>query len=238
MKVDILAFAAHPDDVELACSGTVAKHVAMGKKVVIVDLTKGELGTRGTPEDRFKEAAESAKILGVAARENLGMKDGFFANDAEHQLKIVEMLRKYQPDIVLCNAVSDRHTDHGRGGDLVVSSCFISGLAKIETTNNGEKQTPWRPKTVLRYIQDFLYKPDVVVDITPYYETKIASIKAFKTQFFDPESTEPQTPISVPHFFDAVEGRCLDMGRFIGVRYAEGFTITKPLGIEDITELY
>lgn len=238
MKLDILAFAAHPDDVELACAGTVAAHIAMGKKVGIVDLTQGQLGTRGSAEERLVEADNAAKVMGVHARENLGMDDGFFLNDKAHQLKIIEMLRKYQPDTVLCNAQYDRHTDHGKGGDLVQDACFLAGLKKIETTNNGESQTPWRPKLILRYVQDYFIKPDIVVDITPYYDIKIEAIKAFKTQFFNAESKEPETPISVPHFLDVIKGRCLDMGRYAGVKYAEGFNYTRPAGIKDITQLF
>lgn len=238
MKLDILAFAAHPDDVELACSGTIVAHIQKGKKVGIVDLTQGQLGTRGSAEERLVEAENSAKILGIHARENLGMDDGFFLNDKAHQLKIIEMLRKYQPDTILCNAKHDRHTDHGKGGDLVQDACFLSGLKKIETKHNGENQEAWRPKLILRYIQDYFIKPDVVVDITPHYETKLASIKAFKTQFFSEDSNEPKTPISVPHFFDVIEGRCLDMGRYIGVKYAEGFNVIRPLGVSDITQLH
>lgn len=238
MKLDILAFGAHPDDVELACSGTLAAHIAKGKKVGIVDLTQGELGTRGSAAERLIEATNAAKILGVEVRENLGMKDGFFVNDAENQLKVIEMLRKYQPYIVLCNAQSDRHTDHGKGGDLVQQACFLSGLIKIETQHKGENQAPWRPKLILRYIQDYYIKPDVVVDITDYYEMKIAAIKAFETQFFNPKSTEPETPISTHHFLESITGRCLDMGRYIGVKYAEGFNVVRPVGVQDITTLF
>lgn len=238
MKLDILAFAAHPDDVELACSGTVVSHIQQGKKVGVVDLTQGQLGTRGSAAERLVEAENSAKILGIHARENLGMDDGFFLNDKAHQLKIIEMLRKYQPDVVLCNAQHDRHTDHGKGGDLVQDACFLSGLRKIETTHNGEAQKEWRPKLILRYIQDYFIKPDLVVDITPYYDTKIEAIKAFKTQFFNPDSEEPETPISVPHFFDVLKGRCLDMGRYAGVKYAEGFNVVRPVGVKDLTSLF
>ncbi len=238
MKLDILAFGAHPDDVELACSGTIAAHIAKGKKVGIVDLTQGELGTRGSAAQRLVEATNAAKIIGVEVRENLGMKDGFFVNDTANQLKVIEMLRKYQPDTVLLNAQSDRHTDHGKGGDLVQDACFLSGLIKIETQHNGVNQAPWRPKLMLRYIQDYFIKPDVVFDITDYYDVKIAAIKAFETQFFNPQSTEPITPISTPHFLEAITGRCLDMGRFIGVKYAEGFNTVRPVGVQDITTLF
>lgn len=195
-----------------------------------MDLTTGQLGTRGTPADRLEEAAASAKLLGVKVRENLAMMDGFFKNDEQHQLKVIAMIRKYQPDIILCNSLSDRHTDHGRAGQLVQDAAYLSGLQKIETTDEAGVQKPWRPKLVLRYIQDFFIEPDVIVDITPYMETKIASVKAFKTQFFDPESAEPETPISVPHFMDFLRGRAMDMGRYAGVKYAEGFNCTAEHG--------
>jgi len=238
MKLDILAFAAHPDDVELACAGTLAAHIAKGKKVGIIDLTRGQLGTRGSVDERLTEAANAAKIIGVHARENLGMDDGFFVNDKTHQLKVIEMLRKYQPNTVLCNAQHDRHTDHGKGGDLVQDACFLAGLKKIETICDDKNQTPWRPKLILRYIQDYFVIPDIVVDITPYIDIKIEAIKAFKTQFFDSQSKEPETPISVPYFLDAIKGRCLDMGRYAGVQYAEGFNFTRPAGVNDITQLF
>jgi len=238
MKTDILAFGAHPDDVELSCAGTILQQNALGKKTVIADLTRGELGTRGTPEGRIEEANAAAAILGVEHRENLGMRDGFFTNDAEHQLKIIEIVRKYKPDVVLCNADSDRHIDHGRAGKLVEDACFLSGLRKIETTHNGEAQQPWRPRIVLHYIQDHFIRPHFVVDVTPYFETKLEAIKAFKSQFFNPGSKEPVTPISVEHFLDAIRGRAFDMGRFAGVKYAEGFTCSRPMGIGNLADLF
>ncbi|HYG15124.1 MAG TPA: bacillithiol biosynthesis deacetylase BshB1 [Bacteroidia bacterium] len=238
MKLDILAFGAHPDDVEISCSGTLLKHISMGKTAGVVDLTRGELGTRGTPEGRLEEAAASAKILGLSVRENLGMRDGFFKNDEEHQLKVIAMIRKYRPDVVFCNSLHDRHTDHGRAGQLVQDASYLSGLKMIETLDNNSLQEPWRPKIVLRYIQDQFIVPDIVVDITGFMEGKIASIKAFKTQFYDESSTEPQTPISVPYFFDMMYGRAMDMGRYAGVQHAEGFNCMRPAGVRDVTELF
>lgn len=238
MKLDILAFGAHPDDVELACSGTIAAHIAQGKTVGIVDLTQGELGTRGSAPQRLIEASNAAKLLGVKVRENLGMADGFFEIDTPNKLKVIEMLRKYRPDVVFCNAVADRHTDHGKGGDLVQQACFLSGLRKIETTVDGELQQPWRPKLILRYIQDYHIKPDVVIDITPYIDLKMAAVQAFETQFYNPGSSEPETPISGKHFLEAIRGRCLDMGRYAGVQYAEGFTAVRPVGVKDVTSLF
>jgi len=209
MKLDILAFAAHPDDVELAASGTLLKHIALGKKVGIIDLTEGELGTRGSAELRKIEAANSSKILGVSIRENLNLGDGFFEINETSLLKVVEMIRKYQPKVVLCNAVSDRHPDHGRGGDLVARATFLSGLPKVITTLNGINQEAFRPQTVLRYIQDNWVNPDVIVDITPYFETKMKSILAFSSQFYNPESTEPQTAISSKDFLEYLKGRAI-----------------------------
>lgn len=237
MKVDILAFAAHPDDIELCCSATLIKHIHLGKKVAIVDLTQGELGTRGSGEIRLKEAAASAQIMGLSDRVNLGFRDGFFTHDEAHLLKIVEMLRKYQPDIVLCNAPSDRHPDHGKGGKLVADACFLSGLPKVKTQLDGVEQNAWRPKIVLHYIQDFYIHPDIVIDVTDHVQQKIEAIKAFKTQFFDPESTEPKTPISGEDFFDFLLGRMKEMGRPIGAKYAEGFLKTRYIGVKELGDL-
>jgi bacillithiol biosynthesis deacetylase BshB1 len=237
MKLDILAFAAHPDDVELAASGTVMAHIALGKKVGIVDLTRGELGTRGSAELRDKEAAASSKILGISVRENLRMRDGFFVNDETHQLKVIEMIRLYQPDIVLANAEFDRHIDHGRGAALVHDACFLSGLRKIETTYKGVKQEQWRPKSVYHYIQDYNTKPDIVFDITPYFDRKLESINAFSSQFYDPNSTEPESPISTKDFMFFLDGRAREFGRNIGVTYGEGFTVKKVIGTRDLTQL-
>lgn len=237
MKLDILVLAVHPDDAELGCSGTIAKHIALGKKVGIIDFTRGELGTRGTAETRDEEAADSAKILGIHARENLRFRDGFFKNDEEHQLEVIKMIRKYQPEIILTNALHDRHPDHGRAGDLATDACFLSGLPKINTELNGVKQQAWRPRLQLQYIQDRYIKPDVIIDITPYIETKLASIKAFKTQFFNPELDGPDTYISSPDFFESVIGRSREFGKSIGTTYAEGFTCRKLLGVNSLFDL-
>lgn len=237
MKLDILVLAVHPDDAELGCSGTIAKHIALGKKVGIVDFTRGELGTRGTAETRDEEAADSAKILGIHVRENLRFKDGFFKNDEEHQLEVIKMIRKYQPEIILTNALHDRHPDHGRAGDLANDASFLSGLPKINTELDGVQQQAWRPRLQLQYIQDRYIKPDVIIDITPYIETKLASIKAFKTQFFNPELDEPDTYISSPDFFESVIGRSREFGKSIGTTYAEGFTCRKLLGVNSLFDL-
>ena len=205
MKLDILAFGAHPDDVELGCSGTIAKEISLGKKVGIIDLTRGELGTRGSVEIRNSESAKASQILGVSVRENLDMRDGFFVNDEAHQLKVIEMIRKYQPEIVLCNAIDDRHIDHGKGSKLVSDACFLSGLRMIETESNGEKQSAWRPKVVYHYIQWKNLEPDFVVDISDFMEVKMQSILAYGSQFYDPNSKEPESPISSKNFLDSVK---------------------------------
>ncbi|MES2559031.1 MAG: bacillithiol biosynthesis deacetylase BshB1 [Bacteroidota bacterium] len=237
MKLDILAFAAHPDDIELAASGTVLAHIALGKKVGIVDLTRGELGTRGSAELRDQEAAVSSAILGIHARENLRMRDGFFQNNEEHQLRIVEMIRKYQPEIIIANSEFDRHIDHGRGAALVHDACFLSGLRKIETVHNGVDQEPWRPKAVYHYIQDYHTTPDIIFDITPFWERKMESIKAFSSQFYDPKSNEPESPISSKDFMDFLESRAREFGRVINVKYAEAFTVKRTIGSRDLTQL-
>jgi N-acetylglucosamine malate deacetylase 1 len=239
MKLDILVFAAHPDDAELGCGGTIAKHVSLGYKVGVVDLTRGELGTRGTAQTRDQEAKDSAKILGLSIRENLSLRDGFFQNDEEHQLKLIQAIRKYQPEIVLANAVHDRHPDHGKGADLAFDSCFLSGLAKIETHENGKAQQAWRPKHLYNYIQSQLIVPDFVVDVSSHWQIKMESIKAFKTQFFDPnnQSPEPETFISKPTFLTFLEARAKEFGQSIGVEYAEGFTAKSRIGVEDLFQL-
>lgn len=218
MKLDILVLAAHPDDAELAVSGTIASAIAQGKKVGIIDFTRGELGTRGTPEIRLAESAKASEILGIHARENLGLADGFFQNDRESQLKLIALIRKYQPDIVMANALEDRHPDHGKGAQLAIDACFLSGLRKIETS-----QDPWRPKHLYHYIQDRYLKPDFVVDITPFWVQKEAAIRAFKSQFFDPNSSEPASYISSPDFLNFIQARAQEMGHKIGVKYGEGF---------------
>lgn len=237
MKLDILAFAAHPDDVELSASGTLMRYVAEGKKVGIIDLTEGELGTRGTVETRYEEAADASKIMGLSARENLRMPDGFFEDNAENKRLIIEQIRKYQPEIVLANSISDRHPDHGRAGKLVEDACFLAGLRKIETDIDGIEQMPHRPRLVAHYIQDFYLEPSFVIDVTPFVDRKIEVIKAFKTQFYDPNSPEPSTPISGEEFFDFIKGRMLNMGRPAGMRYAEGFTISRVFGVKDLFEV-
>ena len=237
MKLDILAFGAHPDDVELGCSATIAKEIALGKKVGIVDLTRGELGTRGSAELRDKEAMKAAEILGVSVRENLGFADGFFTNDKEHQMEIIKMIRKYQPEIVLCNAIDDRHIDHPKGSQLVSDACFLSGLLKIETEINGQVQEKWRPKQVYHYIQWKNIEPDFVVDVTGYIDKKIASVMAYSSQFFDPNSKEPETPITSKNFTDSIDYRARDLGRLIGVEYAEGFTSERYVAVENLGKL-
>ncbi len=237
MKLDILVFAAHPDDAELACSGTILKYTSEGKKVGVVDLTQGELGTRGSAELRAEEATASAEILGLAIRENLGLRDGFFLNDEVNRLKVIEAIRKYQPEIVLANAYSDRHPDHGRASELINDAVFLSGLTKIETQLDGRGQKPWRPRLLLHYIQDRYIQPDILIDITPYWEQKLASIRAFRSQFFDPKSIEPDTYISSPDFLNALEARCREFGKSIQVTYAEGFTSKKLLGVKSLFDL-
>ncbi|MDN3618988.1 bacillithiol biosynthesis deacetylase BshB1 [Polaribacter undariae] len=237
MKLDILAFGAHPDDVELGCGATLAKEISLGKKVGIVDLTRGELGTRGSADLRDIEAANSANILGVSARENLRFSDGFFTNDKEHQLAVIKMIRKYQPEIVLCNAVDDRHIDHPKGSNLVSDACFLSGLLKIETEVGGELQEKWRPKLVYHYIQWKNITPDFVIDVTGFMDIKKKSVLAYTSQFYDPTSNEPETPITSKNFTDSVDYRAKDLGRLIGVESAEGFTTERYVAVENLSKL-
>jgi bacillithiol biosynthesis deacetylase BshB1 len=246
MKLDILAFGAHPDDVELSCGGTIIRSVREGKKVGIVDLTRGELATRGDIETRKKEAEAASKILGLSVRENLGFDvsaqpngfaDGFILNDQKHQLEVVRMIRKYQPEIILCNAVEDRHPDHGKASKLVSDSCFLAGLLKLQTTDNGSTQTPWRVKAVYHYIQDHQLKPDVVIDVTDVMELKMKAIMCFKSQFFDEASHEPVTPISTKEFQEYLYAKATAFGRSIGVRYAEGFTVERTPGVKSLFDL-
>ena len=233
MKVDILAIGAHPDDVELGCGGTLAKLISEGKKVAIVDLTQGELGTRGTNVTRAQEAASASEILGISARENLKMKDGFIHNSEEYQIQIVKMIRKYQPEIVLANAVDDRHPDHAKAAKLVSDACFLSGLVKIETELDGENQKQWRPKQVFHYIQWKHITPDFVIDISGFMEKKIEACLAYKTQFYDPNSNEPMTPIATKDFLESLTYRAQDLGRLSGVEFAEGFTTEKLLAFKN-----
>lgn len=238
MKLDVLAIGAHPDDVELSCSGTLINEIRLGKKVGIVDLTQGELGSRGTIETRYSEAAEASKIMGVAVRENLKMRDGFFVNDEAHKLQIVQVLRKYQPDIVLGNVLDDRHPDHGRAGEMIYDACFLSGLRQVKTFGeDGKEQEKWRPKYLLHYIQDRFHEPDFIVDVSDSWELRMQAIKAYKTQFHDPQSTEPQTYLSNPEFLDAIVGRARLLGKRIGVQFAEGFISKKSIGIRNLDAL-
>ncbi len=237
MKLDILAFGAHPDDVELGAAATIAKEVSLGKKVGIIDLTQGELGTRGSKELRKTEALRAAKILGVTLRENLKFADGFFVNDKRHQLEVIKLIRKYKPEIVLCNAIEDRHIDHGKGSKLVSDACFLSGLEKIETEFEGEVQKKWRPKLIYHYLQWNNSKPDFVVDISNFMDVKMEAVLAYTSQFYDPNSKESETPISSKNFTDSVYYRAKDLGRLIGVEYAEGFTVERLIAIASLDKL-
>ena len=237
MKLDILAFGAHPDDVELGCAGTILKEISLGKTVGIIDLTRGELGTRGSAAIRNQEANAAAKILGVLVRENLEMRDGFFVNDEKHQLEIIKMIRKYQPEIILCNAIDDRHIDHAKGSKLVSDACFLSGLIKIETILNGENQAPWRPKIVYHYIQWKNIEPDFVVDITGFTDKKIEAILSYSSQFYDANSNEPESPITSKNFFESLNYRSRDLGRIAGLDHAEGFTVERYLAVNSLADL-
>ena len=237
MQLDILAIGAHPDDVELGCGATIAKEISLGKKVGILDLTRGELGTRGTADIRDKEASNAAKILGVAIRENLAFADGFFVNDEKHQLEIIKVIRKYKPAIVLCNAVDDRHIDHPKGSKLASDACFLSGLMKIKTELNGVEQEAWRPKQVYHYIQWKNIEPDFVVDVTGFIETKMDAVKEYGTQFYNPNSEEPSSPISSKNFLASVAYRAQDLGRLIGTEYAEGFTTERYTAVNSFDNL-
>jgi N-acetylglucosamine malate deacetylase 1 len=237
MKLDILAFGSHPDDVELCCGGLIIKHVAQGKKVGIIDLTRGEMGTRGNGELRLKEAEKAGKILGISARENLLMDDCFFENDRENRLKVAEMIRKYQPEIILSNAVADRHPDHGRASKLVSDASFIAGLVKVKTTHDGKPQQPWKTKAVYHSIQDRYVKPDFVFDITDVIEKKMQAVSAYSSQFYKPDSKEPDTSISSKDFLDFLYARSMEMGRQIGARYAEGFTVERYPGVRSLFDL-
>ena len=237
-KVDLLVLPAHPDDAELGCGGTVAKHVAMGWKVAVVDFTRGELGTRGSVPERDREAAAAAKILGLTERINLDLRDGFFQNTEADQRKVIEAIRYFQPDIVLANAITDRHPDHGKGAQLAFDSCFLAGLEKIKTMWKGVEQKAWRPKAVYHFIQSQYVKPDFVVDISDYWETKMKAIRAFSTQFFQPDSREPVTYISTPEFLTMLESRAVDFGHAIGVRYGEGFTVRRTPGVNSLRDIF
>jgi N-acetylglucosamine malate deacetylase 1 len=240
MKLDVLAIGVHPDDVELGCSGTLLNEQKAGKKTGIIDLTQGELGTRGTIETRYKEAADAAMILKVAMRTNLKMRDGFFKNDEEHQMQLIRAIRTYQPEIILANALNDRHPDHGRAGHLIADAGFLSGLAKIETTDDqGRPQQKWRPKYVLHYLQDWYHEPDLIIDISDVFEERMRSVTAYSTQFYTDVNGKdgPQTYISSPDFLESVIGRARMLGKRIGVKYAEGFTAEKKIGIKTLDAL-
>lgn len=237
MKLDILAIGVHPDDVELSASGTILKHIAFGKTVGVLDLTRGELGSRGSAELRTEEANKSASILGLSVREQLNMADGFFENSEAHQKQIIQIIRKYQPEIILCNAISDRHPDHGRAAKLTADACFYSGLSKVETKDAATIQAPWRPKAVYHYIQDNFIEPDFVVDITAQMDKKMESILAFSSQFFDPNSKEAETPISSKNFMEYVKAKGSVFGRAINCDYAEGFTVNRYIGVENLFDL-
>jgi len=238
MKLDILAIGVHPDDVELGCSGTLLKHIDMGKKVGIVDLTRGELGTRGSGTLRLKEAEAARKKLGALVRENLKMKDGFFQHTHENLIKIAKVIRKYQPDIVLANAISDRHPDHARAAKLTADACFIAGLAKVKIKDKNKALTRWRPRAVYHYIQDYTLHPDFVVDISPYMDKKIESVLCFGSQFYNPKSKELNSPISSKNFLDSVRAKCSVYGRIIGVEFAEGFNVSRPIGVNDLFDIH
>jgi len=239
MKLDILAFGSHPDDVELGCGATIAKEIANGRKVGIIDLTAGELGTRGSAEIRHQEAAKAADILGVATRVNMEFSDGFFVNDKYHQMELIKIIRKYKPEIVICNAVEDRHIDHGKGSKLVSDACFLSGLLKIDTKDidTDEWQEPWRPKQIYHYIQWKNLTPDIIVDVTGYVDTKLEAVFAYKTQFYDANSKEPETPISSKNCADSVRYRANDLGRLVGVEYGEGFTVDRHVAVDSLFDL-
>ncbi len=237
MKLDILVLSAHPDDAEISCGGTIAKHISLGYKVGVIDLTRGELGTRGTAKIRDQEAADSSKILGLSIRENLGLRDGFFKNAEEDQLKVVKAIRQYRPEIVLTNAIYDRHPDHGRASDLVYESCFLSGLTKVETQDQSKPQMVWRPKSVYHFVQSQYIQPDIVVDVSDFWEMKIESLRAFKSQFYDPQSKEPETFISNPGFMKLIEARGHELGYAIGAKYGEGFTVRNLIGVNDLFHL-
>jgi len=234
MKIDILAIGAHPDDIELGAGATIAKEIANGKSVGFIDLTRGELGTRGTAETRDAEAEDAKNILGASFRVNMEFADGFFVNDKEHQLKLIKMIRKYQPEIVLCNAVDDRHIDHPKGSSLVSDACFLSGLRKIETTSEGKSQDAWRPKHVYHYIQWKNIEPDFVVDVSGFIDKKLESVLAYKTQFFQQDSNEPITPISTTNFKDSITYRAQDLGRLIGTEHGEGFTVERYVAVKSL----
>ena len=237
MKLDILAFGAHPDDVELSCSGTMIKHITLGMKAGVADLTKGELGTRGTPEIRESEAMAATQVMGLHIRENLEMRDGFFRNDEAHQYNVIRMIRKYQPEIILANAVSDRHPDHSKAAKLISDAAFLSGLKMIKTEDENQPQDAWRPRVIYHYLQDQWIDPDVLIDISGFMDKKMESIRCFRSQFYSADSKEPETYISKPEFLDSIVFRAQELGKMIGVKYAEGFTTLRKTGVEHFFHL-
>ena len=237
MKLDVLVISAHPDDMELSCSGTVASLISDGYKVGAVDITRGELGTRGTEEIRAAEAAKATEILGLTARENAGLPDGFFTNDKESRIAIAGYIRKYQPSIVIANAIEDRHPDHGKASGLTTDACFMAGLSKVPITVEGNSLSPWRPNAVYHYIQSNYIVPDLIVDISRFWDKKLAAMKAFKSQFYDPNSKEPDTYISSPQFLEFIEARCRQWGQAIGTSYGEGFTVERHIGVKNLFDL-
>ncbi len=239
MKLHLLVLAAHPDDAEMSCGGTMASEIAHGRTVGILDFTRGELGTRGTPETRLQEADEAARVLGVHVRHNLGFRDGFFRNDEEHQRRLIPYLRRYQPDLIIANAIDDRHPDHGRAAALAVDACFLSGLRQISTLDpvDGTPQEPWRPRQLFHYIQDRYLKPDVTVDISAHWQTKLASIQAYRSQFFDPASAEPASYISSKEFIEFLKARWQEYGHAIGAEFGEGFTSYRQVGAGSLFDL-
>ena len=237
MKADILAIGAHPDDVELSCSGTIAKEISAGKKVVIIDLTKGELGTRGSEKIRDLESKKAGEILKISDRKNLGLKDGFFHNSDENKIKLVRLIRFYKPKIVLCNSINDRHPDHGRASKLVVESCFLSGLKKVTTKFQDIAQQPWKPLNIYHYVQWNLEIPDFIVDISDFLDIKLKSVQCYSSQFYDPESKEPKTPISTQNFLESIKYRSANFGRIIGADHGEGFVANRKLAVASISDL-
>ncbi len=236
-KLDILAIGVHPDDIELGCGATILKQIGLGYKVGLLDLTQGELGTRGSAALRLEESEAARAYANAEVRVNLGMADGFFQNTPENKMKIIEVIRRFQPDVVLANAIHDRHPDHGNACKMTYEACFLSGLMKIETTYNNQPQDKWRPRKILNYIQDYDMKPDIVVDVSDYMDQKIELVLKYKSQFYDPNSTEASTPISSPEFIDKLKGRAIDHGRRIGVKYGEGFTCRDFVGVADVMDV-
>ncbi|MBK8614211.1 MAG: bacillithiol biosynthesis deacetylase BshB1 [Flavobacteriales bacterium] len=236
-SVDILCITAHPDDVEISCGGTVLRHIDQGHSVGLVELTAGELGTRGSSELRRREAEAAREVLGAAFRYDIGLPDGFFATEREDLQKVVQVIRRHRPKLVITNAIRDRHPDHGRGAELVARACFLSGLRRMETHDGREEQEPWRPTTVLHAIQDNWIDPDLVVDVTPFWERRAAALMCFRSQFYDPTSTEPESPIASSDFLPFLEGRMRAFGRIIHTTYGEGFTVARAPGVKDLMDL-